>query len=758
MKDYLVVGKSVPRVDAWDKVTGQAKYSVDMQLPGMLYGKVLRSPLPHARILKIETAKALALPGVKAVATGQDAPRVKRGPLSLRPETLRVFAIDRVRFVGDEVAAVAASDEDTAYEALDLIRVDFEELPAVFDPEEALRPHAPQIDEGPGNIAGYFDICRGDPEEAFRKADYLIEDKFTTQIQHQCYMEPMGCLTSPDPSGKLTVWLSSMDPSGMRASLAEALRLPESKVRVIQAYVGGAFGGKNTLLPIYPICGLLALKTGRPVKMVNTREEEFTATLPRVPAQIQIATAVKQDGTILAKKTKVLADNGAYLDQGQGIVAKMTVVADTLYRISNLKAEALLVFTNKTPVGAFRGYGTTQMIFALESHLDRVAREVGMDPMELRLKNATRPGDLTAHGWKISSCGLSQTIQEAAREGAWQQKNINKIPGRGKGMSCTPYDCDVRQQDGFCGSIAFVKILEDGKVQVLSGEADYGQGWRTVAAQIAAEELGFPYEAVEVLQVDSDVTPYALGPWGLKLTVSGGNAVKLAAADAKRQILALAAELLEANPNDLVIADRVVQVKGSPDKAVPLARMARMTFMERGRTPIIGKGVDEPDTVRVNPVTLYGNASRAYIFATQVGEVEVNKETGQVKVLRIVSAHDIGRAVNPAAAEGQVEGGTATGLGYALMEEILWEKEKILNPNFLDYRVPTAADMPEIKTILVETDEPNTPYGVKGIGMPGTIMPSPMLANAIYDAVGVRINQLPITPDKVLSALAQLRP
>ncbi|MEE8450158.1 MAG: molybdopterin cofactor-binding domain-containing protein [Thermodesulfobacteriota bacterium] len=753
MDKFSVLGKSVPRIDALDKVTGWANYTVDIHLPGMLLAKVLRSPLPHARILNIETSKALALPGVKAVIISADAPIVKQDPLSFRSDLLRIFATDRVRYVGDEVAAVAAVDEATAEEALDLIRVEYQELPAVFDPEEAMKPGAPQIDDQPGNVAGRYDISRGDPEEAFKRADYIFEDKVTTQIQHQCYMEPVGCLTAVDPSGKITVWLSSMDPSGMRASLAEVLGLPESKIRVIQAHVGGAFGGKISLLPLYPICSLLSLKTGRPVKIINSREEEFTATLPRIPTAIEIKSGFKKDGTILVKQTRVLADNGAYKERGVYIVAKMIVVSDNLYRIPNLKTEATVVFTNKTPVGAFRGFGTTQMCFALETHMDQAARELSLSPVELRLKNATQTGDVTSHGWKVDSCGLSQCIQEAAREAGLNDKDKRKMPGQGMGIACAPFECDVRKRDEFTGSIAFVRILEDGKAQIISGEAEYGQGWMTVAAQIAAEELGLPYEDMEVLQVDSDVTPYALGPWGLRVTVSGGNAVKLAAADAKRKIFELAAEVLEANPGDLVIENRKVQVKGSPQKAIPLASLARMTYMKRGKSPIMGEGVDEPDTEPSNRVTLYGNLARAYIFAAQAGEVIIDRETGQVKIPAIVSAHDIGRTVNPAAAEGQVEGGLATGLGYALSEEILWDGGKILNPNFLDYRVPTAADVPAIKTILVETDEPNTPFGIKAIGMPSTIMPSPLLANAIYDAIGVRLTSLPLTPDKILTAI-----
>src|SRR3972149_10266978 len=347
-KELAVVGKSVPRIDARDKVTGQAKYSVDIDLPGMLTGKVLRSIHPHARIVQVDTTRAERLAGVKAVITGQAAPRIKKALLDERPEHLRVLAADKVRYLGDEVAAVAASDEDIASEALELIKVDYEELPALFHPDEALRPDGPKTHEE-GNIEAHYDIVRGDVPKGFKEADFVFEDRVETQVQHQCYLEPVACVASVDSSGKVTLWLSSMYPSGIRLSLAEALNMPEGKIRVIQTFIGGAFGGKISLHPIYPIAALLALRAGKPVKMANSREEEFIAGLPRLPTVIEHKTAVKKDGTILAKDSRVVADIGAYRDRSPRIVMKMIVSADSLYRIPNTRTEALLVYTNKTP-------------------------------------------------------------------------------------------------------------------------------------------------------------------------------------------------------------------------------------------------------------------------------------------------------------------------------------------------------------------------------------------------------------------------
>jgi CO/xanthine dehydrogenase Mo-binding subunit len=396
------------------------------------------------------------------------------------------------------------------------------------------------------------------------------------------------------------------------------------------------------------------------------------------------------------------------------------------------------------------------MFFALETHLDRASRELGMDGADLRLINATQPGDVTASGWRVASCGLSESITKAALMSGWQQRKTNRKPGSGIGLASSLYECDSRQTtDGFAGSVAFVQILEDGRIRVISGESDYGQGWTTVAAQVAAEELGLPYEDIEVTSPDTDLTPYSLGPWALRVTVSGGNAVKLAAQDAKRRLLDVAGTMLEANPADLHVKQRQVSVKGSPQRAVAVSEVAKKAIFSRGGSTITGKGLDEPETVgRYVETAFYGHASRAYAFASQAAQVQVDEETGKLRIMRVVSAHDLGRAINPMAAEGQVEGGVLQGIGYGLMEEIVRDEDKrIMNPNFVDYKVPTAADMPPIQVIWVETDEPNTVYGAKAVGMPPIILPAPALANAISDAVGVRLDGLPLTPDKILAAL-----
>ncbi len=753
MIQYSVVGKRVPRIDALGKVTGKAKYCPDTVLPGMLAGKILRSPFPHARVLGIDTRKAQRLTGVKAVITAKDAPLLERKPEHIFRPVKRILAADRVRYIGEELAAVAAMDEDTASEALDLIEVEYEQLPALMDPEEAMKPGSILLHEKQNNVAAAFDIVRGDPDTAFKEADQIFEDKVVTQIQHQCYLEPLNCLAFFDLTGKLTLWLGSMDPSGIRLSLAEVLQLPLGKVRIIQAYCGGAFGGKITMPPLYPIAALLTMKTARPVRVSNNREEEFTASAPRLPAKIEVKTGVKKDGTLVARDYQIIADCGAYIDRAPRIVAQMIMTPDSLYRIAHIKASAKVVYTNKTPVGAFRGFGTIQALFAHETHLDAIASRLALDPMELRLKNATRAGDLTAHGWRITSCGLTKCIQEASAAAGWTERKNKRRSQRGVGMACALYDCGVKRTPGFSGSVAFVKIIEDGKAQVISGESEYGQGWSTVAAQVAAEELGLPIEDVEVTSPDTDFTPYSMGPWGLRLTVSGGNAVRLAAADARSQLFNIAAEMLEANVEDIEVKDRVITIRGAPDKGLSVAEVASQAIFRKGGSAVIGKGIDEPQAAVLNPDTLYGNLSQAYSFGAQAVELAVDAETGRVKLLKTITAHDLGRAINPAMAEGQVEGGISIGSGYGLVEGLIWNGEKILNPNLLDYKILTAADMPDIGVILVETHDPNNPFGAKSIGQLGTMMAASAVANAIYDAVGVRVRDLPITPDKVLLSL-----
>ncbi len=768
MAKLKFVGKSFPRLDAQDKVTGQAVYSTDVRLPGILYGRILRSPYPHARIVHIDTARAEKLVGVKAVVTAQDTPKLKFGPLI---EDWYPLAVDKVRFVGDELAAVAATDEELAREALELIEVEYEPLPPVFDVEEALKPDAPLIHEelaasGPslemeqqvatkgkseqvrGNVCAWLQIERGDLKKGFEEAAFIFHDKFMSPSVHQCYLEPMACVASVDMSGKVTLWTASINQFGLRSALARILAMNESKLRIIQTCVGGSFGGKQLPQTVYSAAVLLAKKSGRPVRLENSREEEFTASLPRLPMMIEIKLGAKADGILSAKQVKITADAGAYAALSPRIMTTAARRVDNLYRLSNIQTEAMLVYTNKTPFGAFRGFGNPQMTFALESAMDMLAKGLNLDPMELRLRNATRSGDVTAHGWLINSCGLSECINRSARLSAFRKR---RQPGFG--MACLIHVSDRRQTAGFGGSTAWVKINEDGNVFIISSEAELGQGIQNVLAQIVAEELGVPPQGMQVSVPDTDFTPYCLGPFGDRVTLSAGNAARLAAQDAKRQLVELAAARLEANANDLELAEGRLFVRGVPGRGITIADAAREAIYRRGGSAILGKGVFEPETVAPDPKTFYGNLSSAYVFGAQAVEVEVERDTGRVRLLNFYAAHDLGKTVNPMAAVGQIEGALAQGIGFALSEQLAWKQGGTFNPNFLDYRIPTALDMPGIKTVLVESNAPTGPYGAKGVAEPGLVPVAPAIANAIYWATGVRIKSLPITPDKVLQAL-----
>jgi len=754
-EEYKYIGKRLPKVDVLEKVKGEAKYGVDIELPGMLHGKVLRSPFPHAKIFHIDTAGAERLPGVKAVVTAEDTPKIKFAcfPLSY-VEDEHVLAIDKVRFIGDEVAAVTAVDEETAEEALDLIKVEYEELPAVFDPEEAMKPDAPRIHEAEQNISSRFQYGRGDINKGFKEADHIFEDRFVTQYVHQCHLEPTVCVADFDAAGRLTFWLTSMAPSDIRLSIAKCLNIPESKIRVIQPYIGGAFGAKNPLPRLYPICALLARKAGKPVRMLNTREEEFVTTRPRLPMIIRLKTGVKKDGRLVAVHVKVTGDHGAYAGHSETIMSWTGLGVSSIYRISHFIDEGVGIYTNRGSVGAFRGYGYLQMMFAFESQMDMIAERLNIDPVELRLKNVVSEGEVTPVGWELKSLASRECLQKSTEYTKWKEKKLNKQANRGIGIASIIYLSDVQFID-FDGSHAFVKVLEDGRVQIISGETDYGQGAHTVFSQIAAEELGVPMEDVDISPKDSDLVPYALGPWGSRLTIGGGNAVRLAAIDARNQLFKIVADMWEANIMDLEVKEGKVRVKGSPEKEITFSEVVKAGLYSKGVSAIIGKGLDRRNTVLVEDMNVNANLSSAYTFATQVAEVEVDPETGKVKVLDFVTTCDIGKAINPMAVEGQFEGAVAQGLGFALMEEIMYDKGKVMNPNLLNYALPTMLDVPSVKTILAETIDPTGPYGGKGCAELSTIPVAAAIANAIYDAVGVRIKELPITPEKILKALRE---
>ena len=753
MEKQKIVGVGIPSVDAVKKVTGTAYYSTDLKFKNMLFGGILRSPLPHALILNIDTKKAAKIRGVKAVITAEDTPKIKYG---IGIEDQYPLALGKVRYIGDEVAAVAAIDIEAVEEALSLIEVDYKELEPVFNPEESIRPEAPLIHDQERNIAATCNINRGNPESAFEEADYIFEERYETSNPNHCNLEPIATVAYFDFTGKLNIWCATQVPFRMRTYLSKILGISESKVRVVQTYVGGGFGAKaGAPQPIYPIAALLSLKTLRPVKMENTRREEFLTNRHRLSAIINLKMGVKKDGIFLAKETRILADCGAYAGPGNNplILNIMSMSADSLYRIPNIKTEARLVYTNKVPSGSFRGFGNPAMHFALESMMDTIAAGLNVDPVDLRLKNATRSGDTTVHGWMINSCGLTDCLEKSAQFIRWNDRKKNKRNNVGLGISCGIHHSSRRPEVDNDSSTTYIKTHEDGRISVICGEGDIGQGANTIFSQIAAEILGIDIKDVDIVPVDTDISPICRGAFGTRVTITGGNSVRLAALDAKEKLLEIASKLLRVDVPDLEVNSGRIYVKGFPQIGFTIGELAKKNLYRKYGAPIIGIGSYDPNTSFADPDTLYGNISPGYIFCAHAAEVEVDVQTGQVKVLKIIAAHDLGKAINPMGAEGQIEGGVIQGLGYALLEELVIQKGKVMNPNLTDYKVYTAPDIPEIKDILVETIEPAGPFGAKGLGEAVLLPTAPAIANAIYDAIGVRIKELPITPEKILQAL-----
>jgi carbon-monoxide dehydrogenase large subunit len=757
------IGQSPVRLDAREKVTGRTLYAVDLKMAGMLYAKVLRSPHPHARILHIDATKAWSLPGVVAVVTGKDFP----GSLGATVQDQSFLAGDKVRFVGDAVAAVAAVNLDTAEEALSLIHVEYELLPALFDPVEAMKSRevlihenlsqyavAPGIFPVPGtNICNHFKLRKGDPERGFKESDLVLEDTYRSHMVQHAHLETHAAIAQVDSSGKILIWSNTQTPYFNRKALAKSLNLPLNQVRVMVTTLGGGFGGKS-YLKAEPICVALALKSkGRPVKLVFTREEEFGVAPVRHPTIIRCKTGMKKDGTWLAQETELIFDTGAYADIGPRVCRNAGFSAAGPYQVPNVRIDSYCVYTNHPIGGAFRGFGIPQVSWAIESHLDVMAEKLGLDPVEVRLKNAVEEGSLSVTGQVLHSVGLKETLRQAAEKIGWRKASG---PYRGKGIACM-HKSTVTPSS----SAAFVKLNEDASVTLLCSAVEMGQGSSTILAQIASEELGIPVEKISMVRPDTDVTPYDMASVSSRSTFFVGNAVRRAAVDAREQLLQIAAEILEANPQDLVIEGGKVMVRGVPEKAIPIAELPLgeafyVGAKGRGRgRPVLGRGsFTVEDATPLDRETGQGkNPSAFWMYATQAAEVEVDPRSGRVKVLRISSAHDVGKSIHPVAIEGQIQGALVMGVGTALWEEMELEKGRVKNPSFAEYKLPSALDAPEMIPIIVEELHAQGPYGAKGLGEPALAPTAAAIANAIYAAVGVRVKDLPITPEKILEGL-----
>ena len=764
------IGKTFRRLDYETKVTGRAQYLADMSLPGMCHGKILRSPYAHARIKKIDISRASKIPGVVAVLTRDDILHDQGiepyyGPV-FKDQT--IVATEKVRHMGDPVAAVAALTADAAEAAIASIEVDYEQLPAVLDVQEALKPDAMLVHDSVKlpesgfadlaelkpvegtNLCTHFKLNRGNIEKGFAEADQIFEDTFTLPATQHSFLETHACIAAVDPGRRITVWATTQNPFVVRTQLANIFKVPVSKVRVIVPYLGGGYGGK-VYPKVEPITVALAQKAGRPVRVVLSREEVFY-TITKHAAVIRMKTGVKNDGTLVARECEIHLDTGAYAEIGPRVAKKSGYTAAGPYKIPHLKIDSYSVYTNKPPAGAFRGFGVSQSAWAVESQMDIIAAALNMDPLEIRKKNGYDEGDKFVTEETLRAVGLKECLNEVAESIGWESNRTSdsKIKKdspvgsvrRGKGLACM-----IKATITPSISCAVVKLNEDASLSLYTGTVEMGQGSETVLAQIAGKELGIPLEKIQVLGVDTDVVPYDLTTSSSRSTFHMGKAVQLAARDILRQLTAIAATEYSVPEEKITFAEGKLRL---PETQVDYAELMFKRFGMRGGT-LVGEG-----QVKTSTKDEYGEKSTSafWFLAAGAAEVEVDIDTGKFKLLKYATAVDVGKALNPLGCRQQLAGAAITGIGQAMFEEIVYDNGQLINPNLVDYILPSLGDMPAtIDPICVEVPDPTGPFGAKGIGESALIPVAPAIANAIYDAVGVRIKDLPIKAEKVYLGL-----
>ncbi|MDJ0985573.1 MAG: xanthine dehydrogenase family protein molybdopterin-binding subunit [Desulfobacterales bacterium] len=752
MQNLCSVGKRVPKLDAVDKATGRVQYIQDLKVPGMLYGKILYSKYAHAKIVKIDTSKARELPGVMAVLTGDDIPDIRMGVY----KDNRPLKKEKVCSFRDEVAAVAAISPDIAEAALNRIEVTYEALPAIFDPEAAMQEGAPLIHEAhKTNILKMpWKLHYGDVEAAKKEAAYTVEDRFTTTWVTHCCMGTSGAIAEFDPANNLTIHTNTQIPSLAQKDFLDALKamgISDRRVRVVKPCIGGGFGSKLDTYAYEYVAILLAFHTRRPVKIEFDRTEEFIATSTRQPTITHISQGCDQNGKLLFRDISMILDNGAYTSWGATTPSVMMMPISTLYRVPNVRYEARCVYTNNTYAQAMRGYGNPQATYAIESTIDMLAEAAGIDPVEFRRINANQSGDVSTQGLRITTCGLTECMQAVQEKLQWDQP---KKPGEGIGMASLIHvggGARVYKSDG-CGTM--IKMDDFGKIDLFTGATDMGQGSDTVVAQIVAEELGLEVDDIHVIHSDTDVCPWDVGSHASRTTFIAGNAALGAARKLKARILEMGAKLLESPLEKLSLQGRHIVHKDDPEKKMAIGKVLRKAHFSHGGQMLMAEHFYDPANENMGK-DFRGNMSMTYTFGTHGVRVKVDEETGKVNILQYVAAHDVGKAINPLLLEGQVYGGVMMGVGYALTEQVISDKGQNMNPNFRDYKILTAKDVVPIDAPVLETYDEDGPFGAKGIGEPGCVPTAPAIANAIYDAVGVRINELPITPEKVLAAIRE---
>lgn len=775
------IGKTFRRLDYESKVSGQAQYLADMQVPGMCHGRILRSPVPHARIKNIDTSRALKISGVLAIISRDDILQDQGiepfyGPV-FKDQT--IVAMEKVRHVGDPVAAVAALDADAAEEALRSIDVEYEELPAVLSVDDALKDSAILVhdsvrmpDSGFAdlaeirptdgtNICTHFKLNRGDVRQGFAEADRIFEDTFSLPATQHGFLETHACIASVDPGGRITVWATTQNPFVVRTQLANIFKVPVARVRVIVPYLGGGYGGK-VYPKVEPITVALALKARRPVRVVLSREEVFY-TITKHAASIRMKTGVKNDGTLIARECEIYLDTGAYAEIGPRVAKKSGYTAAGPYKIPNLKIDSYSIYTNKPPAGAFRGFGVSQSAWAVESQMDIIAAALKIDPVELRKRNCYEEGDKFVTEETLRAIGLKECIDEVARSLGWEERRRegdeetgrqgDKETGRqgekgregvknGKGVACM-----IKATITPSVSCAVVKMNEDASLSIYAGTVEMGQGSETTLAQIAGKELGIPMQRIQVLGVDTDVVPYDLTTSSSRSTFHMGKAVQLAARHIQQQLKEIVSKEYGVPEEQISFVGGKVRL---PESTLDYADVMFRRFGMQGGT-LIGDG--QLKTAVKNE--LGEKSTSAFWFLSAGGaEVAVDTETGKIEILKYATAVDVGKSISPLGCRQQLAGAAITGMGQALFEEIAYDNGQLINPNLIDYVLPSLADMPQhIDSIAVEVPDPNGPFGAKGIGESALVPVAPAIANAIYDACGVRIKDLPIKAEKVFLAL-----
>jgi len=796
---FSVIGKPIAMVDAAGKTTGAGKYTDDLSLPGMLLGKILHSPYPHARIKCIDTSRARALDGVVAIVTGEDAPN-RYGILPVGHDET-ALAVGKVRYIGDNVACVAAINEEIAEQALEVIDVEYELLPAYFDPEESMKAETDLIhDHRTHNLEKDYHHVFGDPEKGFAEADYVHEARYIANEVTHAAMEPHSTLANfeLDPHtgrlGRLTVWSSTQVPYYLQHKLSLVLEMPMSQIRVIKPLVGGGFGGKSEVIPLEIIAAVAARAAKAPVKITYTREEVFWAHRGRPRTIIDLKTGVKNHGRVTSVACKVIQDGGAYCSYGVVTILYSGALLGALYDIAHIRYDGYRVLTNKPACGAMRGHGTVNVRFAFESQMDEIAARLSLDPAEVRRVNLLKPPTVTVNGLRVLSYGLPECIEQVITRSGWKERRGRLPRGRGLGVACSHYVSGAANsiiRSDMPHSTVNIKIDRDGGVVVYTGAAEIGQGSDTMTAQIVAEVLGCNLARVKVVAADTDLTPIDLGSYSSRVTFMSGNAALRAAEEVKKNLVSAAARRMNCAPENVVMRDDHVWKRcattsdmnptmSDPDEERASGHVEgqilrgsvlqtrkedgpkeRMSFEEAVVSAIDFHGALAGTGSYAPPVEARGGKhkgggvgpSPAYSYSAQVAEVSVDEDTGEVTVHKIWAAHDCGRALNPVAVEGQVIGSVWMGLGQALEEEMVWKDGLLMNPGLLEYRSPSSSESPEIECIIVESNDPEGPFGAKEAGEGSLAATIPAISNAIYDAVGVRLREAPFTPERILAAL-----